>query len=89
MTLREQFENEIKSDKGGVSVSFEARNQQYIKWLEDKVQSLSTDRQSIITKEEIFKAEKMLSKIQELNIALQELREKNIRSHETYLMAIR
>lgn len=37
MTLREEFENEVKNNKGGISVLFETSNQHYIDWLENKV----------------------------------------------------
>ena len=43
LTLREQFEREIKNSKGGLSALFETRNQQYIEWLESKVISLEGD----------------------------------------------
>lgn len=41
MTLREEFENEVKNNKGGISVLFETSNQHYIDWLENKVKALS------------------------------------------------
>ncbi len=43
MTLREEFENEIKANKGGISVLFETSNQHYIEWLECKVKNLSSN----------------------------------------------
>lgn len=42
MTLREEFETEIKTNKDGISVLFETSNQQYIEWLERKVKNLSS-----------------------------------------------
>lgn len=41
MTLREEFENEVKSNKEGISVLFETSNQHYIDWLENKVKTLN------------------------------------------------
>lgn len=43
MTLREEFENEIKTNKGGISVLFETSNKYYIEWLECKVKNLSSN----------------------------------------------
>ena len=43
MTLREEFENEIKTNKSGISVLFETSNQHYIEWLECKVKNLSSN----------------------------------------------
>lgn len=37
MTLREEFENQVESDKSIISKLFEISNQNYIKWLEDKI----------------------------------------------------
>lgn len=41
MTLREEFEKEVKNSKGGISVLFETSNQHYIEWLEAKIKALS------------------------------------------------
>lgn len=65
MTLREEFENEIKSTKGGVSVLFEARNQQYIEWLESRCKEVS----------------KLVSNGEMLRTVLQKLLEGNMCSH--------
>lgn len=43
MTLKEEFENEIKINNGGISVLFETSNQKYIEWLESKVKNLSSN----------------------------------------------
>lgn len=43
MILREEFENEIKTKKGGISILFETSNQHYIEWLECKVKNLSSN----------------------------------------------
>jgi len=43
MTLREEFENEVKTNKGGISLLFETSNQHYIEWLECKVKNLSSN----------------------------------------------
>jgi DNA-binding SARP family transcriptional activator len=50
MTLREEFENEVKNNKGGISVLFETSNQHYIDWLENKVKALVQDYVSISLK---------------------------------------
>lgn len=42
MTLRQEFENEIKATKGTVEFLFETDNQHYIAWLERKVNNLKT-----------------------------------------------
>jgi|LakMenEpi03Aug12_release.lakeMendotaPanAssembly.Ray.scaffolds.fasta_scaffold5319237_2 hypothetical protein len=42
MTLRQQFENEIKAPKGTVEFLFESDNQNYITWLERKVNNSKT-----------------------------------------------
>lgn len=41
MTLREEFENEVKNSKGGISILFETSNQHYIDWLENRIKALS------------------------------------------------
>ena len=42
MTLREEFENEIKAKEGGISRLFETSNEHYIKWLEYKIKNMSS-----------------------------------------------
>ena len=37
MTLREQFEDEVKHEFGGVELLFELSNEKYIQWLENKL----------------------------------------------------
>jgi hypothetical protein len=38
MTLREEFENEIKSKSNGIELLFKTSSEKYIKWLEQKVE---------------------------------------------------
>jgi len=43
MTLREEFEDTVKTEKGGISVLFETSNQHYIEWLENQINKLRQD----------------------------------------------
>jgi len=37
MTLKEEFEIEVKTKTNGINLMFETSNQKYIDWLEDKI----------------------------------------------------
>lgn len=43
MTLREEFENEVRKTKTLATVLFETSNKYYIEWLEAKVKALRLD----------------------------------------------
>lgn len=41
MTLREEFENEVSKGKSNLEILFETNSQNYINWLEAKIEALS------------------------------------------------
>lgn len=43
MSLRQKFEDEIRTNKGQISFLFETSTQHYIEWLENKVNNSLTE----------------------------------------------
>ncbi len=86
MTLREEFESSMKNAKGGISLLFEVRNNQYIEWLESELSKLrqsavcgSTSPSELLAERDRYQFlyEDYSTELQETKMDFQKLEEQN------------